>query len=139
MQITLKVAPSATLRSLLDQCGLKPPLCALPSRKAKVETPQDRQRKSYESTKILSWRGVLSLAIGLCFLMTVGFTVQQPPLQMTAYVANAGSNSVSVVDIKTMKEITRISVGQVPKRNTTAMLQAQLSNGRWYSATKTFR
>ena len=39
-----------------------------------------------------------------------------------AYVANAGSNSVSVVDIKTMKEVTRIPVGQVPKRNITAML-----------------
>jgi YVTN family beta-propeller protein len=39
-----------------------------------------------------------------------------------AYVANAGSNSVSVVDIKSMKEITRIPVGQVPKRNTTAVL-----------------
>jgi YVTN family beta-propeller protein len=41
----------------------------------------------------------------------------------TAYVANAGSNSVSVIDIKTMKEVTRIPVGHVPKRNTTAMLQ----------------
>jgi YVTN family beta-propeller protein len=40
----------------------------------------------------------------------------------TAYVANAGSNSVSVVDVKSMKEITRIPVGQVPKRNTTAVL-----------------
>jgi YVTN family beta-propeller protein len=39
-----------------------------------------------------------------------------------AYVANAGSNSVSVVDIKSMKEITRIPVGQVPKRNITAVL-----------------
>jgi YVTN family beta-propeller protein len=39
-----------------------------------------------------------------------------------AYVANAGSNSVSVVDIRSMKEITRIPVGQVPKRNTTVVL-----------------
>ena len=39
-----------------------------------------------------------------------------------AYVANAGSNNVSVVDVKAMKEITRIPVGQVPKRNITAML-----------------
>jgi YVTN family beta-propeller protein len=39
-----------------------------------------------------------------------------------AYVANAGSNSVSVIDIKSMKEITRIPVGQVPKRNITAIL-----------------
>jgi YVTN family beta-propeller protein len=40
----------------------------------------------------------------------------------TAYVANAGSNSVSVVDVIAMREITRIPVGQVPKRNITAML-----------------
>jgi len=39
-----------------------------------------------------------------------------------AYVANAGSNNVSVVDLKLMKEVTRIPVGQVPKRNITAML-----------------
>ncbi|MBO0857336.1 MAG: beta-propeller fold lactonase family protein [Chloracidobacterium sp.] len=47
------------------------------------------------------------------------------PDSKTAYVANAGSNSVSVIDIKTMKEVTRIPVGHVPKRNTTAMLQVQ--------------
>src|SRR5689334_14232059 len=40
----------------------------------------------------------------------------------TAYVANAASNSVSVVDIASMKEVTRIPVGQVPKRNITAVL-----------------
>jgi YVTN family beta-propeller protein len=39
-----------------------------------------------------------------------------------AYVANAASNSVSVVDIGSMKEITRIPVGEVPKRNITAVL-----------------
>ena len=39
-----------------------------------------------------------------------------------AYVANAGSNSVSVIDIATHKEITQIPVGQVPKRNITAVL-----------------
>jgi YVTN family beta-propeller protein len=40
----------------------------------------------------------------------------------TAYVANAGSNSVSVVDLIALKEVTRIPVGQVPKRNITAIL-----------------
>ena len=40
----------------------------------------------------------------------------------TAYVANAQANSVSVVDIRTMKEVTRIPVGQVPKRNITVLL-----------------
>jgi YVTN family beta-propeller protein len=39
-----------------------------------------------------------------------------------AYVANAGSNSVSVIDIEARKEITQIPVGQVPKRNITAVL-----------------
>ena len=38
------------------------------------------------------------------------------------YVANAHDNTVSVVDVATRKEITRIKVGQVPKRNTTAIL-----------------
>ena len=40
----------------------------------------------------------------------------------TAYVANAGSNSVSVVDINAMREVVRIPVGQVPKRNITTTL-----------------
>ena len=39
------------------------------------------------------------------------------------YVANAGSNSVSAVDIATRKEVARIPVGQVPKRNITAVVQ----------------
>ncbi|HVY34450.1 MAG TPA: beta-propeller fold lactonase family protein [Caulobacteraceae bacterium] len=39
-----------------------------------------------------------------------------------AYVANATSNNVSVIDMMGLREITRIPVGQVPKRNTTAML-----------------
>jgi YVTN family beta-propeller protein len=38
------------------------------------------------------------------------------------YVANAGSNSVSVVDVATHKELMQIPVGQVPKRNITAVL-----------------
>jgi YVTN family beta-propeller protein len=40
----------------------------------------------------------------------------------TAYVANPVTNDVSVVDIKSLKEVTRIQVGFVPKRNTTGML-----------------
>ncbi len=40
----------------------------------------------------------------------------------SAYVANAASNEVSVVDIVNLKEVARIPVGQVPKRNITAML-----------------
>ena len=37
------------------------------------------------------------------------------------YVANAGSNDVSVVDTQEMKEIARIPVGQTPKRNKTVV------------------
>ncbi|MCH8145879.1 MAG: hypothetical protein IIA55_14275, partial [Gemmatimonadetes bacterium] len=39
------------------------------------------------------------------------------------YTANAGSNNVSVIDTQTMKEIARITVGQVPKRNHTAVIR----------------
>lgn len=38
-----------------------------------------------------------------------------------AYVACAASNYVSVVDLKAMKEVARIPVGEVPKRNITAV------------------
>ena len=38
------------------------------------------------------------------------------------YVANAGSNNVSVIDTQNMVELERIRVGQVPKRNHTAIL-----------------
>ena len=41
----------------------------------------------------------------------------------TAYVANPVTNDVSVVDVKAMKEVMRIPVGFVPKRNATVMLQ----------------
>lgn len=44
------------------------------------------------------------------------------PDSRRAYVANAGSNSVSVIDTVLRKEIARIPVGQVPKRNITARL-----------------
>ena len=45
------------------------------------------------------------------------------PDSKTAYVAMAVTNNVAVVDLKTMKEVTCIPVGYVPKRNATAMLQ----------------
>ena len=41
----------------------------------------------------------------------------------TAYVANPVTNDVSVVDIKSMKEVARVPVGFVPKRNATGVLQ----------------
>ena len=44
------------------------------------------------------------------------------PDSQRVYVANAGSNSVSVVDIATRKEVVRVPVGQVPKRNITALM-----------------
>ena len=39
-----------------------------------------------------------------------------------AFVANAGSNNVSVVDIPGLREVTKIAVGQVPKRNITTVM-----------------
>ena len=47
---------------------------------------------------------------------------RKPRDSALAYVANAGSNNVSVVDMSALREVTRIPVGQVPKRNITAML-----------------
>ena len=41
----------------------------------------------------------------------------------SAYVANPVTNDVSVVDVASMKEVARIPVGFVPKRNTTGLLQ----------------
>jgi len=38
------------------------------------------------------------------------------------YIANSGANSVSVIDIATRKEISRIPVGEVPKRNGTVVI-----------------
>ena len=46
------------------------------------------------------------------------------------YVAAAGDNSVTVVNTATLKVITRIPVGQVPKRNGTALLRALPPAGR---------
>lgn len=39
------------------------------------------------------------------------------------YVAAAGDNAVSVVNTATLTEVARIPVGQVPKRNGTALLR----------------
>ena len=41
----------------------------------------------------------------------------------TAYVANPVTNDVSVIDVKSMKEVARVPVGFVPKRNATVVLQ----------------
>jgi len=38
------------------------------------------------------------------------------------YVANAHDNTVSIIDVPGRKEITRIKVGQIPKRNITAII-----------------
>jgi len=44
------------------------------------------------------------------------------PDSKAVYIANAGSNSVSVVDIASRKVVKEIPVGYVPKRNATAVL-----------------
>jgi YVTN family beta-propeller protein len=38
------------------------------------------------------------------------------------YIANSGANSVSAIDILARKEVARIPVGQVPKRNGTVVV-----------------
>jgi YVTN family beta-propeller protein len=47
------------------------------------------------------------------------------PDSKTVYVANAGSNSVSAVDIQSRTEVARVPVGQVPKRNITAIVKGK--------------
>jgi YVTN family beta-propeller protein len=47
------------------------------------------------------------------------------PDSKTAYVASAGTNSISVVDIAQKKQVGKIDVGKVPKRNSTMMLNAK--------------
>jgi YVTN family beta-propeller protein len=62
--------------------------------------------------------------VGTVFLGGMGAAwVTLTPDGKTAYVANAVTNDVSVIDIASMKEKTRIAVGYVPKRNTTGALQ----------------
>jgi YVTN family beta-propeller protein len=45
------------------------------------------------------------------------------PDSKTAYVASAGTDSISVVDAATKTQVGKISVGKVPKRNSTAVLK----------------
>jgi len=63
----------------------------------------------------LKYLGAVSVAVDP-FWMT--FT----PDSNFVYVANDASASVSAIDTHSMKEVARIPVGQVPKRNITAML-----------------
>ena len=44
------------------------------------------------------------------------------PDSKTIYVANAGANYVSAIDTASMKEVSRIPVGEVPKRNGTVIV-----------------
>lgn len=53
---------------------------------------------------------------------TVPDWITYTPDSKKLYVANAHDNTVSVVDVAGLKETARINVGQVPKRNTTAMI-----------------
>jgi YVTN family beta-propeller protein len=45
------------------------------------------------------------------------------PDSKTIYIATENTNSVSVVDVASRREVTRIKVGESPKRNITAMLK----------------
>jgi YVTN family beta-propeller protein len=48
-----------------------------------------------------------------------------PPGSNNLYVAVAGENATVVVDTKTMAVVSKIPVGQVPKRNASGLLQSQ--------------
>jgi YVTN family beta-propeller protein len=48
-----------------------------------------------------------------------------PPGGTSVYVAIAGDDATVAVDLKTMKVVKRISVGAVPKRNTSGMLKTE--------------
>jgi YVTN family beta-propeller protein len=62
--------------------------------------------------------------LGTTFLGGMGAAwVTLTPDGKTAYIANAVTNNVSAVDLKSMKEIALIPVGFVPKRNSTGLLQ----------------
>ena len=50
--------------------------------------------------------------------------ITQTPDGKYVYVAAAGDNQVFVVDAATLKVVTRVPVGQVPKRNATAILRS---------------
>jgi YVTN family beta-propeller protein len=61
--------------------------------------------------------------IGTVFLGGKGAAwVTLTPDGKRAYVSNAVTNDVSVIDVPTMKEVALIPVGYVPKRNTTGIL-----------------
>lgn len=49
------------------------------------------------------------------------------PDSRKVYIANAHDNTVSVIDVAARREITRIKVGQIPKRNITAALPVRLT------------
>jgi YVTN family beta-propeller protein len=62
--------------------------------------------------------------IGTAFLGGKGAAwVTLTPDGKKAYVANAVTDDVSVIEVATMKEVALIPVGYVPKRNTTGVLQ----------------
>jgi YVTN family beta-propeller protein len=48
--------------------------------------------------------------------------VTYTPDSKLVYVANAGDNNVSAVDVKALKEVAKIPVGEVPKRNGTIVI-----------------
>jgi len=84
---------------------------------------------SRENNELISYSLPDLQVIGRAYLGGKGAAwVTLTPDGKTAYVANAVTNNVSAVDVKSMKEVARIPVGYVPKRNTTGMLPAQTAD-----------
>ena len=75
----------------------------------------EQQRVRY-SLPDLKFVGGLEVGLGPNWVTTT-------PDSKFAYVSVDGENVVSVVDIKALKEVARIKVGQVPKRNETMLVR----------------
>jgi len=58
-------------------------------------------------------------------LRITGFGIIEKSGSKLAYVANAVSGTVSVIDMETLQEVTQIPVGKGPKRNGVIRLPAR--------------
>jgi YVTN family beta-propeller protein len=83
----------------------------------------------WSTSKVNGYAYVYSIAdlkeVGRVFVGQHPEWVTMTPDGRFLYIAAAGDNSVTVVDAATIKVVANIPVGQVPKRNGTALLQTQ--------------
>ena len=77
-------------------------------------------RRCYPRIRCVSQGRKLLHLVGFLFVFVYN---RQVPVRAApfAYIPNSGSSNVSVIDVAGRKEITRIKVGQIPKRNATGI------------------